>query len=303
MKIVKFKLLWFVCVFVAFAMLMPCLSFGINANAANFKGDFVCISYEVSKENEVIWSLDFGLNTQARGLEEGEEADYRVAIQLMVQKIRDEKEASIIATYNNSDKTQFNPSECVAWTVVVCDLKSDSVGFKIKYSSIEAYNFYNGKDTDFFKSSTNFLFKKQIKRNVFPFAEKVGKGDSTITLAQDYRTRFISACSTLSIADKIMIYNPDFIYDYATSSNKIRSNADLVYTDKVGNIHHAWGENAHNSTEDKIMSLSLTTANRGWWYLLGAGIPLIVMTIAIIMIKIKGQSTKVKLKNEDQKTA
>ena len=285
----------FILISLVMAILFLLTSFSIApsfANAANYSGDYICISYDVNDESEVIWSLDFGGNIDKRGLNEGEKADYRVRVQLLLQRLLDEKIQTLLSVYQNNQKEEFLPSETIKTSAPIYDQKTDSAGFKIKYSSVEVYKFYNEKDTDRNEVYKNLLISKQIKESVFPFAEEVEGKSGKTTLARYYRNEFISACKGLSIENSIAVYNPQFIYDYSSSTNRIKSNADLTYTDANGKYHYAWGETVNNINSSIIMSMSLTLANRGWWYLFAIAIPLVIMIIAIIAVKIKEKIRK-----------
>lgn len=254
----------------------------------------MCISFDNLDDGKIAWAFDVGLNTEARGLaSDDEKGDYRVYIQTkMLQVIFEEKKAEYKSIYENIEdeelKEKFKPENCLSYAHVMYDQKTDSAGFKYVFSDIEAFNFYNGGP----EIKRNLFITKQIREMVFPFAKIVEKAGRKTTLAQYCRELFISACTGLSIENAIKVYNPDFIFDYETSLNRVRSNADMFYTDASGFYHHAWGEKATNINSNMILSIVYTTANRGWWYLFGTVIPLAVMGIVIAVIVVKERRSK-----------
>lgn len=289
------KYAYFISIFLAIIMLLPCFSFGgITAGATNYTGEYICISFDNLSDGKIAWAFDVGLNTQARGLaSEDEKGDYRVQIQnQMLQVIFAEKRAEYQAIYDSIEdealKEKYNPEKCITYTHVIYDQQTDSAGFKYIFADSDSFNFYNGGT----EAKKNLFITRQTREMVFPFAKTVEKDSQQKTLAQYYRSLFISACSGLSIENSIQVYNPDFIFDYETSTSRVRSNADMTYTDQTGQYHHAWGEKATNINDSIIVSIVYTTANRGWWYLFGTAIPLAVMGVVIAIIVIKDRKQK-----------
>ena len=301
----------------AVLMIFPTLSVPIKtANAeSNYTGDYISISQEFRNDVKVVWTFTLGLNTEERGLaNESEKQSYRLAMGAVFQRIIDEKIKEINDIYNYKLQTAeddqkeyiketFKKENCISISIMMTDLSADKIFFQIVYNNPEAYNFYNGQESDVNKTIENIFINKKIKKRIFPFAKLVETQNGTKTLAQLYRERFIEACSGLSIAEKMKSYDPVFIFDYANSSNRIKSNADLKYTDGVGAYHHAWGERTNSINSDLVMSITLTSANRGWWYLFGTAIPLVVMCVVIAIITIKNKQNKNSKSQEDKMTA
>ena len=147
-------------VFLIFLVLTPIFSFSqLIADASNYRGDYISICYQLSSEGEILCSLDFGLNTEARGLKDNDEkAEYRLNIQLMAQKLLDKKKIEFNDKFIENQIDGFAPSDCIIYSPAIYDQNSDSVGFKITYSNIETYNFYNSKASDYDKVSKNWLY-------------------------------------------------------------------------------------------------------------------------------------------------
>lgn len=293
----------FIFTLLAFALLLTfsSLTFAPKfAHAANYTGDYICISQEPFSNGRIAWSLDFGLNTEAKGLKEEEKGTYRVNIQLMVQKLYEAKRAEIEKIYAENPVEEFKPQDCIRVSIPVYVQDKDSVGFSFIYQSAEVFDFYNSKPTDINKVSDNLFLKIQVKKIIFPFAERLQVEGVTMNLATYYRNLFIKACEGLSIESTIaQIYDPQFIFDYANYSNKVKSNADLTYTN-AGKFHHAWGERLSGVNENIIVSRSLTTPHRGWWYLFAIIVPLACMGIAILVIVIKNKKDGRKEKQENK---
>ncbi len=269
-----------------------------KADAASaYRGDYICLSCENYNDGRVAWGIEFGLNTEKRGLaDDDEKATYRVKIQTMLQEIFLEKRAEIEGIYALNSVEGMSPVECITYTNPLYDQQADCAGFKFFFKNAQAYNFYNTKENDESKVIDNIFINKQIKRTIFPFAQ-MADGDSTI--ARHYLDMFIKACEGLSIENAIKTYDPEFIFDYSSYSKKIKSNADLKYTDASGKYHHAWGERVANINATIVTSRSLTQPKRGTWYAFGVAVPLAGMAIAIAVIKIREKINK----NKTQKTA
>ncbi len=288
--------------FVLILSVLLALPFAFSGNktaeaSSAYRGDYICLSCENYSDGKVVWGIEFGLNTEKRGLaDDDEKGTYRVKIQTMLQEIFLEKRAEIEGIYAQNPVEGLSPVECITYTNPLYDQQADCVGFKFFFKNAEAYNFYNAKENDESKIIDNIFINKQIKRTVFPFAQMT---EGEITVARHYLDMFIEACEGLSIENSIKTYDPEFIFDYSSYSSKIKSNADLTYTDSAGKYHHAWGERVANINSTIITSRSLTQPKRGTWYAFGVAIPLAGMGIAIAVIKIR---EKIK-KNKTQKTA
>lgn len=286
------NLIFIVSILMALLLLVSNFSFSTVANASNYKGEYISISYELNEDKEVIWSLDFGLNTDKMGLKEEEKATYRVNMQLMVGKLAEKKKKSIVDFYLNNPVEEYKPDNVIKASTPIYDQKTDSAGFKIKYSSIDVYNFYNFKENDVNEVQENVFITTQIKKTTLPFAEVIEVENQQLYLGQYYYNEFVSACKGLSIESQMALYDPQFIYDYQSSSHRIKTNSDLTYNDADGNCHYVWTEKINTLNQLSIVSLSLTTANKGWWYLLAIIVPLLVMAIIIAVIKIKDKVSK-----------
>jgi len=286
----------FISLALAILLFMPIASFSSNAYAANYSGDYISISYNVYQDGKVSWALDFGLNTQTRSLKEEEKANYRLNIQLALQKIFKEKKSELQTIYNNDKKEEFDPVENITYTEVLYDQKTDSAGFMIFYKTVEAYKFYNNEESDQREINDNIFFTNQTYKQVFPFAKVIDLNGEKITLAMYYKNLYIDACKGLSIESKMITFDPHFIYDYASYSNRIKTNADLTYKDASGKYHYAWNEKTVNINTSIVMTKSLTTIKKGWWYVIGICAPLSVMGILIAIVKIKENKNKKQIK-------
>lgn len=277
----------------------------ISANAASvYRGDYISIYYDVnSYSGKVSWTLEFGLNTSLRVASSTERDLYHTKIREMVQEIFNEKKEELRATYLANPDEKYNPSECITHSIgAVLDVEADNVSFMFQFKDVETYNFYNKKYIGENREENNIFFKKQINESIFPFAEIVTDGLNETTLARYYKNKFISACQGLTIENSIkLLYEPQFIYDFTTLSSRLKTNADLNYTDASGKYHHAWGDNANNINSSFVMTKTFVKVNTGWWYLLAITIPLLCMTIAIVVIVIK-EKRKRNIE-KDEKTA
>ncbi|MBO5022010.1 MAG: hypothetical protein J6C53_00815 [Clostridia bacterium] len=298
----KFTIFSIIAVMLLLVVLPFCAPAKTKAEAASaYRGDYILISVENQADGKVAWALEFGLNTQKRNLaDENEKALYRVQIQTMLQKVYQEKREEIENIYALNPTEQFKPADNITLTTPIYDQKADCVNFKFFFKNAEVYNFYNAKETDQRKADKNIFYQQQIVSTVFPFAEVMQTPLGEMNLARYYLNLYITACSGLSIADKMQNYDPEFIFDYATPSKKIKTNAEIQYTDAVGLYHHAWGERFASINPSFVTTRSLLQPNRGVWYAFGIGLPLVGMGVAIAVIKIKDKVNKSKTKQVEE---
>ncbi len=294
----KFTIFSIIALMLMLIILPFCVPSKTKADASSaFRGDYILIAVQNLPDGKVSWSIEFGLNTDKRNLsDENEKAVYRVKIQTMLQRIYQEKRAEIEGIYQTNPLEGFAPGEVITQTTPIYDQMADCVNFKFYFKNAEAYNFYNIKETDQRLADDNIFFSKQVVNTIFPFAEIVQGADGEVNLARYYLKSFINACEGLSIADKMQNYDPEFIFDYSTPSKKIKTNAELQYTDPAGLYHHAWGERFASVNQTIVTTRSLLQPNRGVWYAFGIGLPLVGMGIAIAIIKIKEKYNKNKSK-------
>ena len=148
------------CIFpilMAMIFLLPIFSSVKYADATNYRGDYIAISFE-NEEEKIKWSLDFGLSTEAGGFaDEGEKATYRLRMQIMVQKIYDDMKSEYLFKYNtalNGAESEegkqtleiFNPNNIEVLKTPLYDYKTDSVGFTLLFPSSQVYYFYRGEE-------------------------------------------------------------------------------------------------------------------------------------------------------------
>lgn len=268
------------------------------ASASNFTGDYVCISTKQNSDNNLVWSLDFGLNTTARNLEENEEATYRINLQIMVREILEEYKTMISTIDSQNPQEALKNEGKVEYSVPIYDQQKDKVGFKIIFESTQVYNFYMANDSDRLKNENYLFVINQEKSMLFPFAKIRNSAGGQKTLARYFKEKFISACSGLSIEQVIKSYDPEFIYDYGTTSSRIKSDGEIQYQEN-GIYHHVWYSKESKISESDMIKLQLVTPNKGWWYVFGTGLPLVAMGVAILIVKLKDRNKKKKTVGEE----
>ncbi len=274
--------------FLVVLLVLPCFfNSSISARAVNYSGDYICISLQPTSNGNISWGINFGLNTEGRNLQDDEKATYRLNMQIMVHNLQDEIKSKFETIHLANPKEEYK-IKSNDFTVPIYDQKTDSVGFKINFHSNEMYAFYMAKAGDKNLVASNIFLSHQTKKSLFPFAELVDTQDGPKTLARYLKNEVVSACQGLSIEQSMLIYDPQFIYDYATFSNRIKSNADFNY--KEGDkYHHVWVERFASINNDKQVVVSLIVPITGWWYVFGIGVPLVAMGIAITVVIIKNK--------------
>lgn len=279
---------------VVLILLMPIFCGGnSSANASNFRGEYISICYSTTKEGYIKWELDVGLNSENRGLaDDNEKQTYRMNVRIFVQELFEKQYEEYLTIFNANPIEQYRPEVAIVKKGnPMHDVQGDFVGYSFQFASVGAFNFYHNQNTTDVKVSDNLFLSKQVKREVFPFAKIVETANGEVMFANYLKKKMIASCEGLSNESQMLVYNPEFIYDYQTSTNRIKSNADLKYTDATGRFHHAWGKRLNEITQESEVEISLVQPHRGWWYVFGGGIPLVVMAIAILIVVIKNKKT------------
>lgn len=170
---------------------------------------------------------------------------------------------------------------------------SDYVGYAIEYANADVFKYYNNFQTSYKKG---FLTDKRSQLLDNPFNNIIEVGSTNMTMADYYKSMYLSACSTCGIDRP---YSPYYYVDYMTLSVRTKSTADTVVKDNENYYHHMWVSDGVYLTGDDEMKLTLNIIHAGWWYLLGTAIPLVIMAGTIIIVKILNKSKKV-VKNNDE---
>lgn len=243
----------------------------------------------INYNGTVIQMLDFGINAKGQVASASEIELYKKKIIALVDEIKEGQIQTIRDKYNAEGDENYNPSQ-IFYSDAEYSSQTDSVFYMIEYDSNDVYKYYN----EGIENSTQpgFFVSKSIQTQSFPFYKLTASGDKS--LAQDYKERFLSAIEGLSFKNTLSLsYQPQYSYDYITWNGRVKSNCDTLAEDDGGYYHHIWRvRDTSNSGREAVLTLNIIHA--GWWYLLGAGVPLIVMLIAILCVKFFGKKEEEK---------
>ena len=171
--------------------------------------------------------------------------------------------------YSQNPAEEFAINKGVMFTNVSF-AKENNVGFKIIYKSFDAWKYYNSSSKSEERKGL-YLIKKVESKGDFPFAINYSSGQK---VGERYKEMYLSALGNLSFKEEeTTLYKPDFVYDYATSSSKLRSNCDKrVYSN--GLYHNIWIESEEEYKDAQIVL---------WQYMVNNGlIQLIIISLSVI---------------------
>ena len=261
----------------ALAVLPPLTATNANAETSAISDNYIMISQGVLPSGKVVREFDFSLNSpmlSRLGMSDIEIGKCKDALVEKVNLFREEFVLSFTLIYKDAQNKQPNFALGNDLIVSATEYNSelDNVTFKISYNTQEVWKFYsqsdNKNDNQTQNDSTKIEFiTTQNASSKFPFAQEVNTINGKITVAERYKKAYLSAFEASSIYEKVKKeYNPDFVYNYASPYNKINSNADIKFVDSQNLYHHVWKAN-QNQMPEKEVNLSISEANREWWYL------------------------------------
>lgn len=286
--------------FVSF-MLIFSLSFlcGFSSKSTSVETeDFIMLSLDFSSNGQIVQSIDFSFNSEAVNEISSslkETLDFKNALIKNIETIRNEFLFSFALTYMANPVEEYKINKGVLLTAVTFDEENDTVGFKMGFSSLGAWNYYHqsGEKEDSEgeeeKQNKNIFLNKIESKGIFPFSAQVtGQDNQVVTVGSRYKNFYISSAQSLSFYEKLKeTYQPTFIYNYSSFNKKLRSDGDLFFTDSAGHLHHVWLVDDLASEEENSINLYYYLVEKGVWLIFAITIPLFAMFIAIIIIKIK----------------
>ncbi|MBE7073510.1 MAG: hypothetical protein E7379_00190 [Clostridiales bacterium] len=151
----------------------------------------------------------------------------------------------------------------------------DVVSFDMIFASNYSFQYYHNVLTnDDIQPSAPFLIKKHSSTSAFPFSVKNASGE---IVAEDYKNIYLSASKGLSFKDKLEEeYSPSFVYNYCTFSNKIKSDADFVFSDSEGLYNHVWIKD-DISLQNSTLTIYYYQINKGNWLMLALVCPCVCL--------------------------
>ena len=218
----------------------------------------------------------------------------KVELKALLTQDLNQKKAEITAKYLEENIEEYNPeSQIIFGDNGQAVSGTDYVGYAIEYSSLNVFKYYNNIQTSYKKG---FLTDKSSQILDNPFNDPMQVGNTTVTVADYYKSMYLTACSLRGIEKE---YSPYYYNDYMTLSARTKSTADSVVQDADNYYHHMWVSDGVFLNGDDEMKLSLNIIHAGWWYLFGTAIPLVVMGGAIVVVKILNKSKKSGKKNNE----
>lgn len=297
----KYLLSFCLIIFAAFIGLSG-FSFSANAEAERTIGDdYFMISQYVFGNGSVVQKYDFALNSPhlgSLGLTKGEIEAYKDKLISNFDHFREEHIANFTLLFmqNEDKKAEYAIGNDLKISKTLYSAEYDNISFSITFENQEVWKFYSSSRSSSSEQPSEekpvieFISKEEASSK-FPFAQEINYGSEKITVARRYKNAYLNAFEGSSIYSKLQnSYKPDFVYNYATVYNKIKSDSDLRFVDNNGFYHHVWIRE-EGELENATVTLSITNANRGWWYLVALvgtiGLSAISIGIAFLIKKKK----------------
>ena len=262
--------LLFVCFVATFSFALPAKveakptsqSNSIMISQASFKNGRVVQKFDFSLGKSYLQNL--GLN--AEQIEKGKE-------NLISNVTNFRNDIAINLTLIYASSSLQNPQFALGNDLKISQTEyvSDNVTFSVIYENNECWKFYNSKPSsdespDENKNEISFI-QSSVSTGLFPFSQKVTVGEEKILLGTRYKNAYLKAFEGSDFYGSILTtYNPVFMYNYATHYNKIKSDACMKFYGEDGLYHHVW-QNSEEQLENAKITISVTQAIKGWWYL------------------------------------
>ncbi len=292
--------------------------------------NFIMLSLEQSSKGGMLQSIRFSCNSEFLNEVSAsmkEELEFRKNLIKEVEAIRNEFLFSYALKYVKNPIEQYKINQGVILTDVTYQSRGDYVGFDIIFTSTGAWNYYNsslknegkpeenpdnsqdenqGENEDNLQKEPskvyqdNLFYKRIINKGTFPFSATIQVENEQKIVGQIYKDRFLCAAKGLSFEKKLIEnYQPQYIYNYTTIYQKLKSDAQLQYYGSDNKYHHVWIVDEQNLNSQNAMTLSITMINKAWWIFFAMIIPLVTAFILILIIKIKNRKpiSKKRIKN------
>lgn len=263
--------------------------------------DFIMLSLDFSSNGQIVQSIDFSLNNDwlnQNSKSVKENLDFKKNLTKQIETLRNEFLFSFALTYMNEPKEEYKINQGVMLTAVVFNEESQSVGFKIGFSSLGAWNYYhnakennteNDEKAEKINKNFNIFMQKVENKGIFPFSPLVKiQEEKKITAGERYKNIFVESAQGLSFYEKLKEdYHPVFVYNYSTFNTRLRSDATTTFIDNSRHLHHVWLIEENNLNNENTILIYYYNINRGAWLLFTLGICLEGMGISILIVKRK----------------
>ena len=121
--------------------------YGVSgASEFNEGADFIMLSLDFSSNGQIVQSIDFSLNNDwlnQNSKSVKESLDFKKNLTKQIETLRNEFLFSFALTYMNEPKEEYKINQGVLLSAVVYNEESQSIGFKIGFSGLGAWNYYH----------------------------------------------------------------------------------------------------------------------------------------------------------------
>lgn len=267
-----------------------------NKSSSLSLDDFIMLSLSFNIDGSICQSLDFSVNSENLKEIASDEEIFAFKNSLIeeIKNIRNEFLFGYALKYIKNPIEEFKINQGLVLTEVLYNTKTDTIGFDILFTSINSWNYYHDQSSSSSEGNenNNFLFyKKIISTGKFVFSTPVKVNEEeTILIGKRYQQKYIEASKGLSFEAYIKEnYKPTFAYNYATPTNRLHSDSQYEYLDSNNLFHHIWTVGYDELNENNTISLYYVSINYGWWYFFAILISLLVMTLILVVNKIKSK--------------
>ena len=188
-----------------------------------------------------------------------------------------------------------------------CQLYIEDGSYQIvfTYKDLEIYRTYHGitqEDIDESKDDIiiekKFLIYKIIQPSATRFETKIERGDGTITTLDNYMWEESLKEIKNVLGDELAskIEKPTFTYTYGTSSRRLHSDADYIYS-SAGYYFHIWEVSGNG--DDRQITFYTNEARREVWYPLILGVTLIFIGVLYLISYSKNKKEKSKIEMQE----
>lgn len=198
------------------------------------KSDYISLACLVDSEG-VTMEVEFGYdNDRIKSYPQNEVEIFKEKLKNGIETLRNEFLLTLALKYTQNPVQEFAINRGVTLSQV--KLEEGMVGFEIRYNSLSAWNYYNSSDKTDSENEGFYLIKKVSSEGDFPFASTLSNGK---TIGEKYKNVYLSSLEGLSFEKlETSMYCPSFIYDYATFSPRLKSNATAKIEGRL--YHHMW---------------------------------------------------------------
>ena len=270
-----------------------------KSSEASIGDDYILLSLSQNANLTITQSVQFSLNSKyinenAKSLKE--EVEFKRNLTKNLTELRNEFLISFALVYVASPNEEFKINKGVVLTDVSINEESDTIGFEIYFTSPQAWDYYHPskKETQEPQNKKNIFYSKSESRGLFPFSSTIKSADGEKLSGEIYKNRYLVAAKGLSFEDKLKEdYNVQFIYSYSTPSQRMRSDANIIFSQNRIS-HHIRVVDEQNLSNENSITVSSCVIYYGWWLFFAILVPLVICGTSILIITLS-RKRKIKL--------